>query len=387
MIDLSVSSQFLALSNETHTLAIDLKNDQCIVHEFERPKDLIKENTPENPCETLDGNAPVVSSSFSSCGELFVCCCHKYLSLWNVADWKLIGKKTIQRSANKVLFTPRNNVIVGDKSGDVYLHLLADFSVPGSLLLGHVSMLLDVLVTPDEKYIITCDRDEKIRVSFFQKSYVIKSYCLGHEDFITYIHLIPHDPSVLLSSGGDGTIRLWSYEVGAELLVHSLGDDISNLKKDEISQIVSYRGLVSAVDLNSSLLISSVFKINSILLHLIKNTGTNVCCNLWKVIETDYSPVSFELREPGKLWTILNNEVEPLLVFEINSDGCNQSDSTVVHKVQESVKKYPEYFKNINLHERFISSLAKKRFDNEGEYYKRKKERLSKKSNVKRIAT
>lgn len=387
MIDLSASVHYLAISNETHTLAIDLKTDPCTVHEFDRPKDLIKENTSENTCETFDGNAPVVSSSFSSGGDLFVCCCHKYLSLWNVADWKLIGKKTIQRSANKILFTPRNNVIVGDKSGDVYLHLLADFSVPGSLLLGHVSMLLDVLVTPDEKYIITCDRDEKIRVSLFQKSYVINSYCLGHEDFITYIHLIPHDPSILVSSGGDGTVRFWSYEDGTELLFHSLGDDIANLKKDEISQIVSYRGLVSALDSHSSLLLSSVFKVNSILLHVIKNTGTNVSCNLWKVIETDYIPLCFKFSEPGKLWTILNSDVKPLLAMDIKSDGCYQSDCNVVQKVLEAIKKHPEYFKNIDIHERFISSLAKKRFDNEGEYYKRKKERLSKKSNVKRIAS
>ncbi|XP_014290506.1 tRNA (guanine-N(7)-)-methyltransferase non-catalytic subunit WDR4 [Halyomorpha halys] len=387
MIDLSVSSQFITVSNETHSLAIELNPDQSSAHEFNRPKDIIKENASESFCETFDGNAPIVSSSFSSCGKLFVCCCHKDLSLWNVGDWKLIGKKTIQRSANKVLFTPRNNVIVADKSGDVYLHLLADFNLPGSLLLGHVSMLLDVLVTPNEKYIITCDRDEKIRVSLFPKSYIINSYCLGHEDFITYIHLIPHDPSMLVSSGGDGTIRFWSYEVGTELLVHSLRDDISNLKKEEVSQIVSHRGLVSAFDSNSSLLFSSVFKVNSILVHMIINSGNNISCNLWRVIETDHTPLCFKLNEPGMLWTILHNETNPLVVFEIKSDGCNESNSSVVEKVREAFKKYPEFFKNIDIHERFISSLAKKRFDNEGEYYKRKKERLSKKPNVKRIAS
>jgi tRNA (guanine-N(7)-)-methyltransferase subunit TRM82 len=57
------------------------------------------------------------------------------------------------------------------------------------LLLGHVSMLLAMVIfnvsffqTMTLDYIITCDRDEKIRVSHYPQAFDIQSFCLGHEE-------------------------------------------------------------------------------------------------------------------------------------------------------------------------------------------------------------
>jgi len=49
-------------------------------------------------------------------------------------------------------------------------------------MLGHVSMLTDILLSKDEKYVITSDRDEKIRVTKYPKTYIIKNFCLGHKE-------------------------------------------------------------------------------------------------------------------------------------------------------------------------------------------------------------
>jgi len=51
----------------------------------------------------------------------------------------------------------------------------------GTLILGHTSLLTVFLLSPDETHIITADRDEHIRVSWFPQGYTIESFCLGHK--------------------------------------------------------------------------------------------------------------------------------------------------------------------------------------------------------------
>ena len=75
-----------------------------------------------------------------------------------------------------------------DKSGDVF-----QFSVnqnEGKCLLGHLSMLLDVKLSNCGKFVISTDRDEKIRVSHYPNAYNIHNFCLGHTDFVTSLELL-----------------------------------------------------------------------------------------------------------------------------------------------------------------------------------------------------
>ena len=79
-------------------------------------------------------------------------------------------------------------------------------------------MLLDIKMSPCGDYIVTCDRDEKIRVSRYPNAYNIHCYCLGHTDFVTNIQIVSHlKDSILLSASGDGTIRIWKYLEGLEV--------------------------------------------------------------------------------------------------------------------------------------------------------------------------
>lgn len=84
------------------------------------------------------------------------------------------------------------------------------------LLLGHVSMLTDVITARDpdsslnREYIITADRDEHIRVSRGRpQSHIIERYCFGHTQFVSKLCMAT--PDVLVSGGGDDFLLVWSW--------------------------------------------------------------------------------------------------------------------------------------------------------------------------------
>ncbi|CAZ83042.1 unnamed protein product [Tuber melanosporum] len=142
-----------------------------------------------------------------------------------------------------------NTILVADKFGDVYsLPLLPPEPAPAvppattpkdsgskrqrteithdlpfahKLLLGHVSMLTDLLsitITTQEgrkrKYIITADRDEHIRVSRYPQSWVIEGFCLGHTAFVSRLLVPGWAPQEVLSGGGDGWLGRWRWADG-----------------------------------------------------------------------------------------------------------------------------------------------------------------------------
>lgn len=88
------------------------------------------------------------------------------------------------------------------------------------LLLGHVSMLTDMQLVTSEvngkhrRYIITCDRDEHIRISrSIPQAHVTENYCLGHAEFVNRIRHIPAS-NLLVSAGGDDWIGVWDWTTG-----------------------------------------------------------------------------------------------------------------------------------------------------------------------------
>lgn len=87
-------------------------------------------------------------------------------------------------------------------------------------ILGHVSMLLDIL-SPEihsRSYVLTADRDEHIRVSRgIPQAHVIENYCLGHTSLISKLCIPSWAPEVLISGGGDGNLFVWDWSKGQAL--------------------------------------------------------------------------------------------------------------------------------------------------------------------------
>eukprot|EP00061_Rhincodon_typus_P012159 g37718.t1 len=57
------------------------------------------------------------------------------------------------------------------------LPVVQDMSRDGD---GGVWDIVCKAVSPDDRYVITADRDEKIRVSLLEQPYIIEAFCLGH---------------------------------------------------------------------------------------------------------------------------------------------------------------------------------------------------------------
>lgn len=109
------------------------------------------------------------------------------------------------------------SLVVADKFGDVFqINIDNQEPIDEKLLvpiLGHVSMLSDVLVAEHnkKKYILTGDRDEHIRVSNYPKAYVINNWLWGHREFVSNMHIPQWDSSILISGGGDEYLCIWKW--------------------------------------------------------------------------------------------------------------------------------------------------------------------------------
>ena len=122
-----------------------------------------------------------------------------------------------------------NIIIAGDLAGDAtaYPTLKSDKTNcklgASRLLLGHTaSMLTGVRIVTDNgrPRILTSDRDEKVRVSLFPQTFIVEGYLLGHTAFISSLDVALDDGCThCVTSGGDGTVRLWDYTCFKELAI------------------------------------------------------------------------------------------------------------------------------------------------------------------------
>ncbi|KAH8154886.1 uncharacterized protein LAJ45_01418 [Morchella importuna] len=124
-----------------------------------------------------------------------------------------------------------------------------DLPFTHTLLLGHVSMLVDIASvtvpgpqdTKPRTYVLTADRDEHIRVSRYPQGHVIEGFCLGHESFVSKLLIPTWDTHTLVSGGGDDFLLVWDWcsrkvlqriEVG-DLVAGVIGRKVAGGKLDQ----------------------------------------------------------------------------------------------------------------------------------------------------------
>ncbi|XP_049870431.1 tRNA (guanine-N(7)-)-methyltransferase non-catalytic subunit wuho [Pectinophora gossypiella] len=291
----------------------------------------------------------------------------------------------LPRSASKIRFTVSNQqILVADKSGDVLLYNIKDDD-GGNKLLGHLSLLLDVLQTHDEKYIITSDRDEKIKVSCYPNTYNIQTYCLGHKEFVNHIELLPHNPSYLTSTSGDGQLKCWDYNNGK--LCYSIDTFIdvndSDLKDNftkrmdnegiEVNNLPIVHYAVAKLNESSSLLAVAVHNYNKLLIYALKTDNNEFSHNLLQKFELESFPKAIKCHN-SSLFTY-NSTGSSVSIFKIlleNGTASLKLDKEIKMFINTSTTDIIEH------NEESIKVLYKRKFDNVQEYQERKKQRLEK---------
>nr|GAT46439.1 WD40 repeat-like protein [Mycena chlorophos] len=158
----------------------------------------------------------------------------KMLKLWRIDVLELVNERELPKRPTALNFTQDGEtIVVADKFGDVFSYPLehvpqnppaapaeetknASHENPsgGRLILGHVSLLNAFVLSADEKYILTADRDEHIRVSWYPQGYTIENYCLGHTSFVSALHIPDFSPDLLISGGGDPVLKVWDWLSG-----------------------------------------------------------------------------------------------------------------------------------------------------------------------------
>lgn len=109
----------------------------------------------------------------------------------------------------------REVVLAADRGGEV--HAMGLPALETTLCVaGHTtSIVTDLLLTPH--FMVTADRDEKIRVTHFPQASAIQSYCLGHTSVVAGLAGFSGGSGVgqmLVSCGWDHQVCLWAAEGG-----------------------------------------------------------------------------------------------------------------------------------------------------------------------------
>ncbi|XP_075971771.1 tRNA (guanine-N(7)-)-methyltransferase non-catalytic subunit wuho [Anticarsia gemmatalis] len=312
----------------------------------------------------------------------------KQLMVYDLLQLELQKAFTVPRSASKIRFTvDGSQILVADKSGDILIYDIKTENA-GNKLLGHLSLLLDVLQTHDSKYIISCDRDEKIKVSCYPNTYNIQTYCLGHKEFVNHIELLPHNNRYLTSSSGDGTVKIWDYTEGK--LEHTVDTSI-DLNDDQLKQnfinMMDEGGIevatlpivhftASSLNKTSSILAVTVHTCNSVLIYSVHNEDNQFSHKLEHTLELERFPSAIKLYN-GNLFVYDDSDCY------VHIYNISESDATISVKIKCKVKMFES--KTIDSESKeaqleAIKVLYKRKFDNVQEYQERKKQRLEKTS-------
>ncbi|GAB2234604.1 hypothetical protein Droror1_Dr00003861 [Drosera rotundifolia] len=178
---------------------------------------------------------------FSEGGKLLVSAGDdKLVKIWQAGTWLCLGSLDSDKRVSAVAISKDEQfVCFADKFGVVWAvslkelnqHTALSNEKPVPILSHYCSIITSLEFSPDGRYIVSADRDSKIRVTVFPKNHLagaheIQSFCLGHSEYVSCLVFVQSSDqcqSYLLSGSGDSTVRLWDFLSGSLLCTCNVG--------------------------------------------------------------------------------------------------------------------------------------------------------------------
>ncbi|KAG6545968.1 hypothetical protein Mapa_012629 [Marchantia paleacea] len=246
---------------------------------------------------------------FASAGD------DKLVKLWNTDTWSCVKTIRLPKKVTAVAFSKDSKwVLFADKFGAVHClptEVKEGKDEPVQLLAHCCSIITDLEVTADGKYIVTSDRDFKIRVSVFPPDPLkgapeIWKYCLGHTSFVTctaFVGVRSSGQQFLVSGSGDSTVRLWDYYNGKMLDVLDTAE-VEQLRNGKVEDD-SYRAVIGlSVSPDGSVVAVLIERFSGVLL-LHYDDSIKKLMHLESIILSEQvSPTSLAFDVDSRLWLV-----------------------------------------------------------------------------------
>lgn len=342
-----------------------------------KPKNVKDDNSDGSTSEET-GSDKILAFTVSPSGKLVALTDdNKRLVLFHCEpSWQCISIRWVVRRCTSLHFTQaEDKLLVADKSGDVYCFSVVEPQREGELKMGHLSMLLAVTMSPDDKYIITADRDEKIRVSLLNSPYNIQSFCLGHKQFVSALLVPSGHPNWLLSGSGDGTIKLWEYETGHKLQSWELNDlektpssEADKQKKSTVCRITS------SVDARHVAVLCE--RVSTVQFFVLDQEGEEKLIPHSR-LSLPHCPLDMTFDPEDRLWVLMDSSDVLLRVYTHRQGSWEcEAESPELNRVTEAFRPHWQTLEATTRTNNRFEHLYKVSFDNVTAYLQKKQQRV-----------